>query len=171
MANYYIGFDWVECLFITEMMTRQELTNQFIPFLIQSFRGDKFLFGDFEKWRKILAEEKITEFDFDWNELKYEVVLPSSSKEMILYTFPEIREIGDAKYGAVLFDFDKHRISYVVLKKGENNGFILSTLTKEGFNDLRTVKDMSLDDFYKLLKKKYIDYSLWERIMNLFIGR
>ena len=171
MANYYIGFNWVECLFITEMMTRQELTNQFIPFLIQSFRGDKFLFGDFKKWRKILAEEKITEFDFDWNELKYEVVLPSSSKEMILYTFPEIREIGEAKYGAVLFDFDKHRISYVVLKKGENNGFILSTLTKEGFNDLRTVKDMSLDDFYKLLKKKYIDYSLWERIMNLFIGR
>ena len=68
MANYYIGLDWVECLFITEMMTRQELTNQFIPFLIQSFRGDKFLFGNFEKWRKILAEEKITEFDFDWNE-------------------------------------------------------------------------------------------------------
>ena len=149
------------------MMTRQELTNQFIPFLIQSFRGDKFLFGDFKKWRKILAEEKITEFDFDWNELKYEVVLPSFSKEMILYTFPEIREIGEAKYGAVLFDFDKHRISYVVLKKEENNGFILSTLTKEGFNDLRTVKDISLDDFYKLLKKEYIDYSLWERFVNL----
>lgn len=148
-------------------MTRQELTNQFIPFLIQSFRGDKFLFGDFKKWRKILAEEKITEFDFDWNELKYEVVLPSFSKEMILYTFPEIREIGEAKYGAVLFDFDKHRISYVVLKKEENNGFILSTLTKEGFNDLRTVKDISLDDFYKLLKKEYIDYSLWERFVNL----
>ena len=153
------------------MMTRQELTNQFIPFLIQSFRGDQFLFGDFEKWRKILAEEKITEFDFDWNELKYEVVLPSSSKEMILYTFPEIREIGDAKYGAVLFDFDKHRISYAVLKKGENNGFILSSLTKKGFNDLRTAKDMSLDDFYKLLKKKYIDYSLWERFEHLLIGK
>lgn len=152
-------------------MTRQELTNQFIPFLIQSFRGDKFLFGDFKKWRKILAEEKITEFDFDWNELKYEVVLPSFSKEMILYTFPEIREIGEAKYGAVLFDFDKHRISYVVLKKEENNGFILSTLTKEGFNDLRTVKDISLDDFYKLLKKEYIDYSLWERFVNLLTGK
>ena len=63
MANYYIGLDWVECLFITEMMTRQELTNQFIPFLIQSFRGDKFLFGDFEKWRKIFGSDfpKVTE--------------------------------------------------------------------------------------------------------------
>ena len=171
MSNHYIGLDRVECLFIIEIMTRQELTNQFIPFLIQSFRGDKFLFGDFEKWRKILAEEKITEFDFDWNELKYEVVLPSPSKEIIVYTFPEAREMGDAKYGAVLFDFDKHRISYIVLKMGEDNGFILSTLTKEGFSDLRTVKDMSKDNFYKLLRKRYIDYSLWERFVNLFTGR
>lgn len=171
MANYYIGFDWVECLFIIEIMTRQELTNQFIPFLIQSFRGDKFLFGDFEKWRKILADEHITKFDFDWSELKYEVVLPSPHKEMILYTFPEAREIGDAKYGAVLFDFDSHRISYMIMKKGENGTFIMSTLTKEGFKDLRAVKNLSKDEFYKLLKKRYIDYSLWERIMNLFIGR
>ena len=167
----YVGFYIVECLFITEMMTRQELVYQFIPSLIQSFRGDKFLFGDFERWREILAENKITEFDFDWSELKYEVVFPSPTKEMMLYTFPEVREIGDAKYGAVLFDFDKHRISYIVFKKGENNSFILSTLTKEGFNDLRTVKDMSKDNFYKLLRKRYIDYSLWERFMNLFIGR
>ena len=166
-----IGFYIVECLFITKMMTRQELVYQFIPSLIQSFRGDKFLFGDFERWREILANEKITAFDFDWSELKYEVVFPSPTKEMILYTFPEMRKIGDAKYGAVLFDFDKHRISYIVLKKGENNQFKLSTLTKEGFNDLRAVKDMSKDNFYKQLRKRYIDYSLWERLVNLFIGR
>lgn len=90
---------------------------------------------------------------------------------MILYTFPEAKEIEDAKYGAVLLDFEKHRISYMVLKKGENNRFILSTLTKEGFSDLRTVKDISKDEFYKLLRKRYIDYSLWERFVNLFIGR
>ena len=118
-----------------------------------------------------MANEKITAFDFDWSELKYEVVFPSPTKEMILYTFPEMRKIGDAKYGAVLFDFDKHRISYIVLKKGENNQFKLSTLTKEGFNDLRAVKDMSKDNFYKQLRKRYIDYSLWERLVNLFIGR
>ena len=173
MANYYIGFDWVECLFTTEMMTRQELTNQFIPFLIQSFRGemDKFLFGDFEVWKKMLADEGITEFDFDWNELSYEVLFPSSSKELILYTFPEAKEMGDAKYGAVLFDFDKHRISYMVLKRKDDNAFILSTLTKEGFSDLRTVKDISKNEFYKLLRKRYIDYSLWERFVNLFLGR
>ena len=154
-------------------MTRQELTYKFIPYLLHGFKGemDKFLFGDFKTWQEILAKENITEFDFDWSELKYEVVFPSPTKEMILYTFPEAREIGDAKYGAVLFDFDKHRISYVVLKKGENNGFILSTLAKEGFNDLRTVKNMSKDNFYKLLRKRYIDYSLWERLVNLFIGR
>ena len=51
-------------------MTRQELAYQFIPFLVQSFRGDNFLFGDFERWKKILADEHITEFDFDWSELK-----------------------------------------------------------------------------------------------------
>ena len=56
------------------MMTRQELAYQFIPFLVQSFGGDNFLFGDFERWKKILADEHITEFDFDWAELKYEVV-------------------------------------------------------------------------------------------------
>ncbi|OUO52086.1 hypothetical protein B5F77_09150 [Parabacteroides sp. An277] len=155
------------------MMTKQELAYKFIPFLIQSFRGemDKFLFGDFEVWKKMLADEGITEFDFDWNELKYEVVFPSSSKEMILYTFPEAKEIGDAKYGAVLLDFEKHRISYMVLKKETNNSFILSTLTKDGFSDLRTVKDISKDEFYKLLRKRYIDYSLWEKVMNLFLGR
>lgn len=154
-------------------MTKQELTYKFIPYLLQGFKGemDKFLFGDFKTWKEILAKENITEFDFDWNELKYEVVLPSPSKEMIVYTFPEAREMGDAKYGAVLFDFDKHRISYIVLKMGEDNGFILSTLTKEGFSDLRTVKDMSKDNFYKLLRMRYIDYSLWERFVNLFIGR
>lgn len=155
----------------TEMMTRQELAYQFIPFLVQSFRGDNFLFGDFERWKKILADEHITEFDFDWFELKYEVVFPSTSKEMVLYTFPEAREIGDAKYGAVLFDFGSHRISYMVMKKGENDTFKMSTLTKEGFKDLRTVKELSKDGFYKLLRKKYIVYSLGERIMNLFIGR
>lgn len=155
----------------TEMMTRQELAYQFIPFLVQSFRGDNFLFGDFERWKKILADEHIVEFDFDWSELKYEVVFPSPSKEMVLYTFPEAREIGDAKYGAVLFDFDSHRISYMVMKKGENDTFKMSTLTKEGFKDLRTVKELSKDGFYKLLRKKYIVYSLGERIMNLFIGR
>lgn len=59
----------------------------------------------------------------------------------------------------------------MVLKKGEDNSFILSTLTKEGFNDLRTVKDISKDKFYELLRKRYIDYTLWEKVMNLFIGR
>ena len=57
------------------------------------------------------------------------------------------------------------------MKKGENDTFKMSTLTKEGFKDLRTVKDLSKDGFYKLLRKKYIVYSLGERIMNLFIGR
>ena len=166
-----IGFCIVEYLFVTEIMTKQELTYQFIPFLVRSFNGDNFLFGDFEKWKKILADEHITEFDFDWSELKYEVVLPSPSKEMILYTFPEAREIGDAKYGAVLFDFNSHRISYMIMRKGENDIFRMSTLTKEGFKDLRTVKDLSKDEFHKLLRKKYIDYSFWEKIMNLFIGR
>lgn len=168
-----VGFYIVEYLFVTKMMTKQELAYKFIPFLIQSFRGemDKFLFGDFESWKKMLANEGITEFDFDWNELSYGVLFPSPSKELILYTFPEAKEIGDAKYGAVLLDFEKHRISYMVLKKGENNRFILSTLTKEGFSDLRTVKDISKDEFYKLLRKRYIDYSLWERFVNLFIGR
>ena len=169
----YIGFYIIEYLFVTKMMAKQELAYKFIPFLIQSFKGemDKFLFGDFESWKKMLADEEITEFDFDWNELKYEVVFPSSSKEMILYTFPEAKEIEDAKYGAVLLDFEKYRISYMVLKKGEDNSFILSTLTKEGFNNLRTVKDISKDKFYELLRKRYIDYSLWERFVNLFIGR
>ena len=67
-----IGFCIVEYLFVTEIITRQELVYRFIPFLIQHFRDDKFLFGDFERWRKILSDEKITEFDFDWNELKNE---------------------------------------------------------------------------------------------------
>ena len=68
-------------------------------------------------------------------------------------------------------DFGSHRISYMVMKKGENDTFKMSTLTKEGFKDLRTVKELSKDGFYKLLRKKYIVYSFMERIMNLFIGR
>ena len=169
----YIGFYIIEYLFVTKMMTKQELAYKFIPFLMQSFKGemDKFLFGDFESWKNMLADEGITEFDFDWNKLSYEVLFPSPSKELILYTFPEAKEIGDAKYGAVLLDFEKHRISYMVLKRKDSNTFILSTLTKEGFSDLSIVKDISKDKFYKLLRNRYIDYTLWEKVMNLFLGR
>ena len=105
------------------------LEYTFIPSFIRSYeRGGHTdaMFLNIGNWEKIFKTTFKDQHKVEWKKL-HVVNSTMNGKEYIVYTFPEPRQIPEAKYGVVVLNPIEHKASYYTMEKSLGNDWIFGS--------------------------------------------
>ena len=105
------------------------LEYQFIPRFIGPYeRGGHTdaMFLNIGNWEKIFKTTFKDEHKVEWKKLSV-VKSELNGKEYILYTFPEPRQIPDAKYGVVVLNPSEHKASYYTMEYSLGGDWVMGS--------------------------------------------
>lgn len=103
-----------------------------------------------EKWLRqnipIYCMEQ--EYIKEWDDFKIQSVNTYGDYKLIIYAFPQPKEISEALYGAVLLNMETHQAHYYTLEYSYNNKWVLGSMDANGeHNNYGTVDSPDLDKF------------------------
>ena len=88
------------------------------------------------------------EFIKEWDDFKIQSVNTYGDYKLIIYAFPQPKEISEALYGAVLLNMETHQAHYYTLEYSYNNKWVLGSMDANGeHNNYGTVDSPDLDKF------------------------
>ena len=126
------------------------LEYSFIPTFIGPYeRGghSDAMFLNISNWEKIFKTTFKDQHKVEWNKLQV-VNSTMNGKEYIVYTFPEPKQMPEAKYGVVVLDPSEHKASYYTMEKSIGGDWVFGSSTGDShFNMGSLGADATLKSF------------------------
>lgn len=125
---------------------------QWLPQLVDDVNAGNVGWGvltDADHWKDIF-EVNFPDVSFDWEEFRHEVFKVNEGAAVIVYVFPEPREMPDAAFGAVFVRKEKGACAYYTLERAaEDNIWNLGSMQGGKHQAFGPLAQPSLEAFLK----------------------
>ena len=101
-----------------------------------------------EDWlRKNMQQECVPSMQAEWNAFRIVRVDNYGDYRLILYQFPEPKEVPEALYGAVLLDTTTHKADYYTLEYSANGKWVLGSTSRSKHSNYGEIDTPDLEQF------------------------
>lgn len=152
-----------------DTMSTYELQFRYIPIMLWSYKNDKTDYIEIvepAKWEWNLRSFFVSQFEWDWHQIKPSVHIIADSTSIVLYRMEEPKKYPLCFYVAAVIDKAHHRYEYYTLEKSISisgkmkDPWVIGGVSEEmshlnyGFIDGRISEEEFIDKIIKLRSKE-----------------